>query len=173
MLLRAFKKERQLEVWVGDKTGPMKMFRTYPVLAASGKLGPKLREGDLQVPEGLYRIDRFNPKSKFHLSLGIDYPNARDRERKEPKPGGDIFIHGEAVSIGCLAIGNEAIEEVYLLALDTKKKPIPVHIFPTRMDDAGWTWLTSTFRSKEHADLIRFWSEIRPAYLRFEKSRQF
>jgi murein L,D-transpeptidase YafK len=96
--------------------------RSYPVLAASGTAGPKRREGDLQVPEGIYRLTTFNPNSSYHLSVRVDYPNADDRAaaRAENRTalGGDIYIHGKAVSIGCLALGDAAIEELYVLLAD-------------------------------------------------------
>ncbi|NJN46820.1 MAG: L,D-transpeptidase family protein [Candidatus Competibacteraceae bacterium] len=89
----------------------------YPVLAASGTLGPKLCEGDRQVPEGIYRIKSLNPNSAYHLSLELDYPNAFDLRQAERdgrnNPGSAICIHGKAVSVGCLAMGDTAIEELY------------------------------------------------------------
>lgn len=165
---RALKRERILEVWVGTKSGRMKRFRTYDVRAMSGALGPKLRFGDLQAPEGFYKIDRFNPRSNFLLSLGLDYPNARDRLRGEPNPGGDIFIHGNQVSIGCLAMGDEAIQEIYLIALGSRRKPISVHVFPGRMDDAAW-W---SLAADAPPSLRRFWGTLRPGYLQFERTRR-
>ena len=120
--LIGLKRERLLEVWVSSGRG-WKRLRSYPVLAASGGPGPKLREGDRQVPEGIYRLSGFNPNSSYHLSLRVDYPNRDDRAagatEGRSRLGGDIFIHGKAVSIGCLAIGDRAIEELYLLLADT------------------------------------------------------
>lgn len=130
LFIRAFKQEKELELWAGDKQ--LRLIKTYPVLAASGKLGPKLQRGDRQVPEGWYRINRFNPKSRFHLSLGLDYPNAADKTRSAGlDPGDDIFIHGSNKSIGCLAMGDPAIEEIYGLARDMKSR-IYVLILPSR-----------------------------------------
>ncbi|MEQ1860672.1 MAG: L,D-transpeptidase family protein [Chthoniobacteraceae bacterium] len=166
LFLRAFKAEREIEVWGGE--GALRLIATWPVLAASGEPGPKRREGDRQVPEGCYRVAVFNPLSKFHLSLGLDYPNASDRVRSDPqKPGGDIYIHGRAVSIGCLALGDDAIEELYLLALDTRVKPIAVHIFPARM--VGPAWETLRAAHPEHA---AFWAELAPIYAGFEKKKR-
>ena len=116
--LLAFKTERQLELWApaGEQ---MKRVATYPLLDKSGTLGPKLREGDEQIPEGVYRVVWLHPNSQYHLSLKLDYPNAFDRARAREdgrrNPGGDIFIHGGDVSIGCLAIGDPAIEELFVL----------------------------------------------------------
>lgn len=116
--LLAFKKERRVEVWAGSD-GAWRLVRAYPVLGASGELGPKLREGDRQVPEGFYRIEGLNPNSSYHLSMKLDYPNAFDRVRAAEEgrtdPGSDIFIHGKTASIGCLAMGDEAIEELFVL----------------------------------------------------------
>lgn len=119
--LIGLKEERVLEVWARADAGWRRVSR-FPVLAASGGPGPKLREGDLQVPEGVYRVTAFNPNSSYHLSLRVDYPNADDRAaaRADGRTtlGGDIFIHGKAVSIGCLALGDAAIEELYVLLAD-------------------------------------------------------
>jgi hypothetical protein len=96
--------------------------KSYPVLAASGELGPKLREGDRQVPEGLYGIESLNPNSRFHLALRVDYPNEDDRSRAaldgRSQLGGDIMIHGDDVSIGCLAMGDVAAEEFFVVAAE-------------------------------------------------------
>jgi len=121
LTLVGLKAERRLEVWAGADSGWV-LLRSYPVLAASGGPGPKRRQGDRQVPEGVYRLTGFNPNSSYHLSIRVDYPNEDDREaaRAEGRAnlGGDIFIHGKAVSIGCLAIGDPAIEELYVLLAD-------------------------------------------------------
>jgi hypothetical protein len=118
--LVGLKREKRLEVYAAATDGGWKRLATYPVLAASGGPGPKLREGDGQVPEGLYRISLLNPNSRFHVSLRVDYPSEEDREqgRRDGRErlGGDIMIHGGRASVGCLAIGDPAIEEVFLLA---------------------------------------------------------
>lgn len=116
--LLGFKEEKRLELWAQHKQ--VWVFVTaFPILAASGVAGPKLRQGDQQVPEGIYRIEGLNPNSRFHLSLKLNYPNAFDRAqaRREGRdhPGGDIFIHGRAVSIGCLAMGDAVAEELFVL----------------------------------------------------------
>lgn len=132
LFFRGLKQEKQLEIWASNgPTTKLIKLKTYSVLAASGDLGPKRKEGDSQVPEGVYHIDRFNPKSSFHLSLGLNYPNKSDRILGDPvRPGFDIFIHGNCVSIGCLAMGDEAIEEIYTLARSCKAK-IPVLLLPS------------------------------------------
>jgi hypothetical protein len=121
--LVALKWEKQLQVYAPDEQGKYRHIRTLPILAASGISGPKLREGDGQVPEGIYPIESLNPNSRFHVSLRVGYPNAFDRAQaaKEGRKnlGGDIMIHGNAVSIGCLAMGDEAAEDLFVLAADT------------------------------------------------------
>ena len=130
LFIRAFKQEKELEIWAG--TRKLRLIKTFPILAASGVLGPKLHRGDRQVPEGWYHINRFNPRSRFHLSLGLNYPNDADLIRSAGRdPGDDIFIHGSNKSIGCLAMGDPAIEEIYGLARDMKSR-IRVLILPSR-----------------------------------------
>lgn len=117
--LLGFKQERRLELWASAGRGP-KQVAVYPLTDESGGPGPKLREGDFQIPEGIYRVTWLHPNSQYHLSMKLDYPNAYDREqaRREGRTqlGGDIFIHGKDVSIGCLAVGDRAIEELFVLA---------------------------------------------------------
>jgi murein L,D-transpeptidase YafK len=136
ILIRAFKVEQKLEIWAKNESDTQyKLLKIYPVCAISGSLGPKIKQGDRQIPEGFYHIDRFNPSSAFHLSLGINYPNAADLKRNAVNPGGDIFIHGECVTIGCLPMTNKFIEEIYLLAVLAKsagQKKIPVFILPSK-----------------------------------------
>jgi hypothetical protein len=99
---------------------PYRFIRSYPILAASGHLGPKLREGDWQVPEGIYAVESLNPNSRYHLALHVDYPNAFDRARAEEdgrtQLGGDIMIHGSYLSVGCVAMGDSAAEDLFVLA---------------------------------------------------------
>lgn len=174
LYLRAFKREGQLELWAADAPDQAhRLLKTYRIAAMSGGLGPKRREGDQQVPEGFYSIDRFNPYSSFHLSLGLNYPNASDRNLSDRQhPGGDIFIHGSNVSIGCLAMTDDKIKEIYLLALDARtagQRSIPVHIFPARMDDQQFARLRSEFQGTQ---LPAFWASLRGAYLRFERTHK-
>lgn len=133
LALLAFKGERRLEVW-GRDAGPWTRIDALPILAASGDPGPKLREGDRQVPEGIYRLVAFNPNSRFHLSLMLDYPNADDVAVAEAEGrtdlGGEIFIHGGAVSIGCLAIGDRAIENLFVLVADVGLEHVQVIVAP-------------------------------------------
>ncbi len=131
--LLAVKDEQILELWVRNRKH-WTMIKRYPVQAASGRLGPKLREGDRQVPEGTYRIERFNPNSAYHLSMKLDYPNAYDQQRAREEgrdwPGCDIFIHGRDRSNGCLAMGDEAIEELFVACARTGRENTRVIIAP-------------------------------------------
>jgi hypothetical protein len=130
----AIKDEARLEVWAEGEGGALRFVRDYPVLAASGGAGPKLREGDGQVPEGVYAIDWLNPNSDYHLSMHIDYPNQIDRARAAAEGrtdlGGAIMVHGSDVSIGCLAMGDPAIEELFVLVADAGL-PARIVIVPT------------------------------------------
>ncbi|HEY0866701.1 MAG TPA: L,D-transpeptidase family protein [Fimbriimonas sp.] len=163
--LRAFKRERLLEVWIANRSGPFRPLATYPIAGLSGGLGPKRKEGDLQVPEGYYRIDAFNPQSRYLLSMRIDYPNRSDRIRGRGKLGGDIYLHGGRASIGCLAMTDAVIQRLYLLLKDSPGKR-PVHLFPARMDDAGYRALLR--RHPEHRVL---WAELKKGYDSFERTR--
>ena len=135
VVLVGIKDTMMLEVWARQAAGqPYRLVRTYPVLKGSGKLGPKLREGDGQVPEGLYRVESLNPNSRFHLSLRVNYPNEFDRRMAaaegRDKPGSDIMIHGSNVSIGCLAMGDEVAEELFVLAGDVGVERVSVILTP-------------------------------------------
>lgn len=119
LMLLGFKREKRLEVWGANGSGRYARLGSHPVLAASGGDGPKRRQGDKQVPEGFYDLTELNPNSAYHLSIRVDYPNREDIEHSAlslPAMGGDIYIHGDNVSIGCLAIGDRAIEELFTLA---------------------------------------------------------
>jgi hypothetical protein len=119
VVLAAIKSERVLYAYAAAAGGDLAFLRSYPILGASGVLGPKLREGDRQVPEGVYPIESLNPNSRYHLSLRIGYPSEFDREmaRREGRTdlGGDIMIHGGSASIGCLAMGDGAAEDLFVL----------------------------------------------------------
>lgn len=134
VVLVALKEERKMEVYAAEPAKPLKFIRAYPIQAASGNLGPKLREGDFQVPEGLYQIEYLNPNSSYHLSIKIDYPNAFDRLHGigdgRLQLGGDIMIHGYSASAGCLAMGNEAAEDLFVLTALTGIKNVSVILSP-------------------------------------------
>jgi len=168
VFIRAFKEERELELFIENKeTGKFELFRTYPVAAASGVLGPKLAEGDLQVPEGFYfsGAGDMNPNSTFHLSFNINYPNAYDRAHG--RTGTFIMIHGSNVSIGCLAMTDEKIEEIYGLcqaALDKGQPFFRVHVFPFRMTP-------ERMAKAAGSPHLPFWENLRTGYDLFEKNK--
>ena len=134
MVLIGLKDEKRLEVWASQDGDQYNFLKSYPILGASGTAGPKLKEGDRQVPEGLYRIESLNPNSRFHLSLRINYPNAFDHkiaaQERRTNLGGDIMIHGSRVSIGCLAMGDPAAEDLFILAAETGVDNISVILSP-------------------------------------------
>lgn len=140
VVLVAFKRERRLDVYAGTN-GTMRLVGTYPILAASGGPGPKLREGDRQVPEGFYRIESLNPNSLYHLSLRLNYPSAEDLRcaqadgRDVRSLGGDIMIHGKAASVGCLAMGDRAAEDLFVLAARVGVERVSVLILPADLQD--------------------------------------
>ncbi|WP_020526302.1 L,D-transpeptidase family protein [Flexithrix dorotheae] len=174
IFIRAFKREGILEVWGKRKEDQKFQFiKDYKICKASGEAGPKRKSGDYQVPEGFYYIDRFNPNSTFHLSLGINYPNQSDKILgNQENPGGDIFIHGNCVTIGCLPITDAKIKELYVMAVEARnngQQKIPVHIFPTILNEPGMEWLddqNSFFNSK-----MNFWNNLQPAFKHFEKNK--
>jgi murein L,D-transpeptidase YafK len=170
LLLRAFKEEGELELWAEPSAGaPYVRVQTWPICQKSGGPGPKRREGDGQVPEGFYRISQLNPWSAFHLSLRVDYPNRADRILGQRPLGGDIFIHGGCVTIGCLPLGDRAIEELYVIATDALKAGarIDVHLFPARFDGRAFAEL-----SRAEARLQPFWEQLRQGHALFERTKR-
>ncbi|MEM6993771.1 MAG: hypothetical protein AAF721_24870 [Myxococcota bacterium] len=168
VLLRVFKWERQVELWVApDAKTEMTKLETFEICAASGSLGPKRQYGDEQVPEGVYSIHRYNGWSGFHMSLRVDYPNASDRVRgRRGALGGAIMVHGGCASIGCVAIENGPIERVFLTALDAnragRKRPA-IHMLPTRFDEEGWARLhahAERVGGTEQTRLLTLWQEL-------------
>jgi hypothetical protein len=140
--LLAFKDARTLQLYGRGGGQGWRFVRAYPVLGASGSLGPKLREGDEQVPEGIYRVTLLNPNSRFHVSLRLDYPNEFDRRMargdRRSNLGGDIMIHGKNVSAGCLAMGDEVAEDLFTLATQVMLARMRVLISPTDFRQAAW-----------------------------------
>ncbi len=163
LLLRGFKRERHIEVWAASKTdGPLTRIATYEVCYASGTLGPKRREGDRQVPEGFYRVAMFNPQSLYHLAMLVSYPNQSDRVLSNPvAPGSEIMIHGDCVSIGCLAMSDERAEELWLMA--RAAPAVQIHLLPTRKMD-------ELLASDEGLEHHTFWANLREGFTRFEKN---
>jgi murein L,D-transpeptidase YafK len=175
LFLRAFKKEMQLEVWVQSQGGKTyALLHTYDFCTYSGTVGPKRKEGDRQIPEGIYYIQHFNPLSNFHLSLGLNYPNASDLILGDQEsPGSEIYLHGNCVSIGCIPITDDKIKELYILAVDARdsgQTRIPVHIFPTRLNEPGLLSLHEEFPTRY--DLTAFWDNLALIYNDFERTRE-
>lgn len=169
VFIRAFKKERELEVWVQeDQKETFTLLRTYPIAGASGNLGPKLAEGDYQVPEGFYEVppQMMNPHSRFHLAFNIGYPNEFDRVHD--RTGSFIMVHGSNASSGCLAMTDEKIEEIYTLCDSAHKNGqefFRVHIFPFRMTE-------EQMALHANSEWNEFWKNLREGYLHFEEKKR-
>lgn len=175
MFVRIFKRERTLELWVrATDSDRFELLKNYDICALAGGLGPKLQQGDSQVPEGFYTVDFFNPESDYHLSLHVDYPNAKDRHRSsDVNLGGDIYIHGGCNSDGCLAVTDEGIMELYWMAVEARtagQSLIPVHIFPARLDNDELQRLQRAF--SDEPELGTFWATLQPGYQFFEENRR-
>jgi murein L,D-transpeptidase YafK len=166
VFIRIFKFSYELEVWVKDNQ-KYKLFKSYDICYFSGKLGPKLKRGDLQSPEGFYFVkpNKLNPYSQFHLSFDISYPNTYDKAHR--RTGGLIMIHGDCVSIGCYAMTDKYIEEIYTLAQAALKNGQPffrVHIFPFRMTEQNML----KYKASKWID---FWKNLKQGYDYFEKKK--
>ena len=173
--LRAFKNDKKIQLWGKNKCDQkFKLIKEYKICRSSGTLGPKRKQGDFQVPEGFYHIDRFNPYSNFHLSLGINYPNTSDKILGiKGKLGGDIFIHGSCVTIGCMPITDDQIKELYLFCVEAKnngQNTIPVTISPTVLSKKNYDFLLEKYEGdKDKTDL---WKELKLAYDFFNKTKE-
>ena len=176
MYVRSFKYDSKLEVWVkSEYTEKFHLFKTYKVCALAGTLGPKRMMGDFQVPEGLYYINEFNPRSNYHLSLGLNYPNASDKILSDSlQPGGDIYIHGSCVTTGCIPVNDDQIEELYVLASLARGQGqdfIPVHIFPIQFNNQkSVDYLTRYLRDFPEYKMMS--EELRDIYEYFNRTQQ-
>ena len=170
--IRSFKYDGELEVWVRNNTkDAFKLFKTYRVCALAGTLGPKRMQGDYQVPEGFYYINEFNPNSNYYLSLGLNYPNASDKILSDSmNPGGDIYIHGSCVTVGCIPVTDKQIDEIYVLAAYAKNNGqdyIPVHIYPIRYNNKrSAAYLANLV--KNDGQLKKFAEQLEAVYDHFE-----
>lgn len=176
MYIRSFKYNGEMEVWVRNNTADsFTYFKTYKICALAGTLGPKRMEGDFQVPEGFYYINDFNGNSTYHLSLGLNYPNPADKLVSDSlNPGGDIYIHGSCITIGCIPINNDQIEELYVLSTYAKaggQDFIPVHIFPAKYHEKKSEEYLENFVKSEPA-LRDFEKNLKKAYDFFEDHRK-
>jgi murein L,D-transpeptidase YafK len=167
VFIRIFKEEKQLELWVDDGK-QFKLLKTWVICKFSGSLGPKLKEGDGQAPEGFYFVPRkrMNPRSRFHLSFNLGYPNAYDRARK--RTGSALMVHGNCVSIGCYAMTDMRIEKIYSLcdaALQNGQKFFRVHVFPFRMTAAN-------LKRHGNSKWMGEWRNLKTGYDWFEKTKR-
>ena len=166
VFVRIFKEESLLEIWIKPEHEYL-LFKQYPICAYSGHLGPKLKEGDRQSPEGFYKVKKhlLNPNSKYHLAFNLGYPNAYDKAYK--RTGSYLMVHGECVSIGCYAMTNSKIEEIYKLveqALKKGQKYVQVHAFPFRMTEENMA-------EHEESQWYDFWVELKKGYDYFEAEK--
>ena len=165
-LLRIFKQESELEIWLkrGER---FELFKVYPICKWSGQLGPKLQEGDGQAPEGFYEVTRkqLNPNSRYHLAMNIGFPNAFDVS--QAYTGSALMIHGSCVSIGCYAMTDAGIEDIYEVvqqALSVSQISVPIHIFPFRMTE-------NNLRLNASSEWISYWNNLAEGDVLFLKTR--
>ncbi len=164
--IRIFKLESELELWV-QKDGGFVRLATYPICLWSGRLGPKLREGDRQAPEGFYTVaaEQLNPNSRMHRSFSLGYPNIFDQAHG--RTGSFLMVHGGCASIGCFAVTDPVVDEIWRLvtaALDQGQPRFPVHVFPFRMTDRN-------VRLRRGDRWESFWADLKKGYDLFERSR--
>ncbi|MCE3279179.1 MAG: Pollen allergen Poa pIX/Phl pVI [Bacteroidetes bacterium] len=173
LFVRIFKNEKIVETWLRNKNEKeFRLFKTYDICYYSGELGPKRKQGDGQVPEGFYKIEAFNPYSNYHLSLRVSYPNASDKIIGKANLGGDIMIHGNCLSIGCVPITDTYIKELYILAVEAKnggQESIPIHIFPNKLDTKGMALLNEKYGD---GSVKIFWNNLKTGYDYFEKNKK-
>lgn len=175
VFFRAFKNESKFEVWaMHPLKNKFQLVKTYSICKKSGVVGPKREEGDRQVPEGFYNINVFNPESNFYLSLGLNYPNTSDSilTTNKDAPGGDIYIHGDCLSIGCLPLTDEYIKEVYLIAMMAKNEgqdEIPVHIFPFNYSKPIYSKLLASYSI---ASIKAFWYNLKQGFDYFQENKR-
>ena len=167
LFIRIFKLESELELWV-EKDGRYELFATYPICRWSGRLGPKLKEGDRQAPEGFYTVgaDQLNPDSRWHRSFNLGFPNALDRAHG--RTGSFLMVHGGCGSVGCYAMTNAGVDEIWRFvtsALDKTEAHIPVHVFPFRMTDRKLDARATAYSWGS------FWEDLKKGYDLFEASR--
>ena len=166
VFIRIIKEDRDLELWVQESDKSWQILKSYHIFGMSGELGPKTAEGDEQAPEGFYRVypHSMNPRSKFHLSFNIGYPNAYDR--KLGRTGSFIMVHGDILSIGCFAMTDARIEEIYTMvneAFKTGTQYVPVQVYPFRMTD-------ERMLKEQESEHFEFWQHLLPGWQHTETS---
>lgn len=167
ILIRIFKAESELEVWKAKDDGRFYHFKTYPVCAYSGGLGPKLKQGDRQAPEGFYLVsqEQLNPRSKYYLAFNMGFPNAFDRAHG--RTGSNLMVHGDCTSSGCYSMTDAVMEEIYILARDALANgqgAFQVQAYPFRMTAAN-------LNANKDDEWIDFWKNLKEGYDYFEISR--
>jgi murein L,D-transpeptidase YafK len=166
VFVRIFKLESQLEIWM-EKDGSYRLFATYPICLWSGRLGPKLAEGDRQAPEGFYAVtkDELNPNSRWHRSFSLGFPNAFDRAKG--RTGSFIMVHGGCQSIGCFAMTNDVVDEIWRLvtsALDSGQPAFDVQVYPFRMTETNLT-------ARKADPWSGSWADLKKGYDSFERTK--
>lgn len=174
--IRSFKFNSELQVWVrNNESDTFTHFKNYKICALAGSMGPKRMEGDYQVPEGFYYINEFNANSTYHLSLGLNYPNPSDKLLSDAmKPGGEIYIHGSCVTVGCIPLTDPMIEELYVMSTYAKaagQSFIPVHIFSAKYDDKKSEEYLSSLYEKD-GDLKTFEHQLKKVYDFFNQKKK-
>lgn len=171
VFIRIFKKEQELELWVKNKADSKFTFlKKITICASSGELGPKRKEGDYQVPEGIYDIASFNPNSSYFLALKVSYPNKSDKILVDGnRTGGDIMIHGNCVTIGCIPLQDEPVKDVYMLCVEAKNNNTSprIEIYPCKFTAENIKLLEENFNQSKN----NFWKNIKPAYTYFEANK--
>jgi murein L,D-transpeptidase YafK len=165
VFLRIFKLESELEIWM-ERDGRYQKFAAYPICLWSGRLGPKLREGDRQSPEGFYAVtkEELNPNSRWHRSFSLGFPNAFDRA--QGRTGSFIMVHGGCQSVGCFAMTNDVVDEIWRLvtaALDQGQPAFNVQVFPFRMTEKN-------FAERKGDEWSAFWADLKKGYDAFERT---
>ncbi|MCT4615343.1 MAG: L,D-transpeptidase family protein [Marinifilaceae bacterium] len=173
--LRVFKHDKEIELWAKNKSDKSyKYIKSFDICRNSGDIGPKRKQGDMQTPEGFYHINRFNPYSNFHLSLGINYPNKSDLILADKNdPGDNIFIHGSCVTVGCLPITDKKIEELYIICTEAREagqKNIPVTIFPSKLSNSKYKNILQEYSNNN--DYINLWKALKKAYDIFNNTKK-
>lgn len=166
--IRIYKRESQLELWMETGSGPFELFRSYAICAWSGTLGPKLREGDGQSPEGFYKVTsrQLNPRSRYRLAFNLGFPNAYDQALG--RTGSAIMVHGGCSSVGCFAMGDDQIDEIYAIveaALASGQPAVDVSVFPFRLTETA-------LQSEVASPWIEFWRNLKLGAEGFETGRR-
>lgn len=172
---RVFKWNKSMELWAFSQDSHCYILvKSFPVCEIVGDLGPKRQEGDFQIPEGFYYLDNFNPSSKYHLSIKVSYPNLSDSLLGvKGKLGGDIYVHGNCETVGCLPMTDTLIKEIYLINMYAKgsgQETIPIHIFPTKLTVKNMNKLKTDYFNG-NASILNFWSNLKEGFEYFEKKK--